>query len=1043
MDNVDVSAYPEAQILYAFSGPQGRADGFEVWARRAGAAKRLNVKVNMLDLVNGKDLADEITWQGVLKSLEEDKVHASLWSPPCSTFSVVRTLPGGPPVLRGPTGVELYGLKHLKPEHKEQARIGTLLALRAAEGIQVQRLAGRPWLLESPSPVQGCASIFALPEVIDAGGRDAISTDFVQCELGAESKKRTRLLSSHELAQGLVSECSHVKKWWRLPPSGKWILSAHPPLRGRYRAVSPTRWSSGSGQEPSDEYLTKKAAAYPSALNAFLAYDLVSRIVIAAPPDPAVEPAGPPPVTTGGSVLPSGFKRAGRWGNVLVASAGGQSASSVPMPPVEEMFDAKRRAVMATRLRPADAKAQEKLVEEQLAIGGMRKPQKSLTKLPAVVEAGRQVRAALEYAVTQYPRLARACLDAIGDKDKAKHIPQEQLEGARMLLAAAVRAEDLEPIKRGHFSTEIRAHLLESWRAFAQDPDWAVTKWLTTSGVPAGLARHPEDCGIFPRTPQDGLPTDSLHMDPGEFLPYSSVEADDDAWAQVQALVNRGWLLEFNTLKELKDFLGTEPVLSKFGLVIKERAGVVRKRLILDAKASGISEVASKKERILLPRILDVAHNVLNLQAVGPEDVELFILDFSDAFWLLPLPPEERKWFTSSLRGKYFAFLRNAQGSRNAPLGWGRLAALLGRLTQSTFSQHEALTEIYTDDPCICLRGDKPQRDKVIAMTCILWLSLGFPLAWAKGCRGPKADWIGATFAVANHTKYADRGVTVKIKDDLFAAAQELLAEVLQTNVVAKKRLRQLIGKLSNIANLLLPWRPFLRPLYGALYGEDSSAPQNCVWTKAIIEPLRWFGHFFQASGGLIERRFLLACYLDSSTHVTMVIDASPWGIAGILVVDGHAQEYFSDPLCDHDVEIFSHAIGSPDGQQVWESLAALVALRLWQEKWQLHRVRLTVRGDNVTMLTLIVNLRPRSAALALIGQELALTFCEFSFVPVVAAHLPGVANVAADSLSRESQPGRDKKVTIDYLLSARRRHVPPRLASYYASLGGAPKKTR
>ena len=67
-----------------------------------------------------------------------------------------------------------------------------------------------------------------------------------------------------------------------------------------------------------------------------------------------------------------------------------------------------------------------------------------------------------------------------------------------------------------------------------------------------------------------------------------------------QKLVSKARLLEFDALADIPEFLG--------------RAGVTKKRLILDAKASGISGVAFKFARIL-PRILDVAEHVLRLQA--------------------------------------------------------------------------------------------------------------------------------------------------------------------------------------------------------------------------------------------------------------------------------------------------------------------------------------------------------------------------------------------------------------------------------------------
>ena len=93
-------------------------------------------------------------------------------------------------------------------------------------------------------------------------------------------------------------------------------------------------------------------------------------------------------------------------------------------------------------------------------------------------------------------------------------------------------------------------------------------------------------------------------------------------------------------------------------------------------------------------------------------------------------------------------------------------------------------------------------------------------------------------------------------------------------------------------------------------------------------------------------------------------------------------------------------------------------------------------------MLTLIVNLRPKSAQLQLIGQELALEFCHFSFVPIVAKHLPGVANTVADALSRLHQPGSTKDPNLEYLKQARSIQVPAREISYYQSAAQAPKKS-
>lgn len=326
----------------------------------------------------------------------------------------------------------------------------------------------------------------------------------------------------------------------------------------------------------------------------------------------------------------------------------------------------------------------------------------------------------------------------------------------------------------------------------------------------------------------------------------------------------------------------------------------------------------------------------------------------------------------------------------------------MGRLTQSFLKKSEAGTQVYTDDPCIVAGGSQMQRDRIFALMILAWRALGFPLSWSKGCRGKLVNWIGGEFRVLSNPT----GVRVKIKQDVFQAAASFIEEVRHLNVLPRKRLPMAIGKLSHIANLLVPWRPFLTALYAALYGVAPGAPADCIWMKQIARSVEWFHAFFQSSGGLVERTFLLDSHLAKQGAIELVIDASPWGLAGILVVDGRCEEFFSDAISDLDVAQFGCAIGSPDGQQIWESLAALIAIRLWRPRWAEASIQLKVRGDSITMLTLVVNLRPSTPQLSLIGQEIALEFARCSFVPIIAEHIPGLANVSADALSRWHQPG-------------------------------------
>ena len=167
--------------------------------------------------------------------------------------------------------------------------------------------------------------------------------------------------------------------------------------------------------------------------------------------------------------------------------------------------------------------------------------------------------------------------------------------------------------------------------------------------------------------------------------------------------------------------------------------------------------------------------------------------------------------------------------------------------------------------------------------------------------------------------------------------------------------------RLGNIAILLAVWRPFLAPLCAALYlTEHTGAPMNCYWTRQIAPELDWFAAFFRATGGFIERTFWLNTTLSQQTLLT-----SFWTPNQVPI------EYFTSALCSEGVARFGFELGDPAGQQVWESLAALVAVRLWKAHWQQRRVCLTVRGDSVAMLTLVVNMRvPALASFGLFAKN-------------------------------------------------------------------------
>ena len=123
-------------------------------------------------------------------------------------------------------------------------------------------------------------------------------------------------------------------------------------------------------------------------------------------------------------------------------------------------------------------------------------------------------------------------------------------------------------------------------------------------------------------------------------------------------------------------------------------------------------------------------------------------------------------------------------------------------------------------------------------------------------------------------------------------------------------------------------------------------------------------------------------------------------------MINGVIKEVFSDPISKLDQKILGCRTGGSEGQQLWESLTVLVALRLWASYWQGRRVQLRVRGDNVSALIMLVKMKSTGDGMNLIARELALDVAESVYEPSVAEHLPGVTNDMAERHSRLDQHG-------------------------------------
>ena len=129
-------------------------------------------------------------------------------------------------------------------------------------------------------------------------------------------------------------------------------------------------------------------------------------------------------------------------------------------------------------------------------------------------------------------------------------------------VAQPGKSVDTNPIKTELYETRVRAHLLYAWLQAAGDPGLPICQWLW-EGAPAGLLKDFSVLdNLFPRVLAEDpdMEPDALETDFDAFTNYSGVEQDQDVADILNDYRKERFLRTFNTLDEVKQFLGTTPV---------------------------------------------------------------------------------------------------------------------------------------------------------------------------------------------------------------------------------------------------------------------------------------------------------------------------------------------------------------------------------------------------------------------------------------------------------------------------------------------------
>ncbi len=465
--------------------------------------------------------------------------------------------------------------------------------------------------------------------------------------------------------------------------------------------------------------------------------------------------------------------------------------------------------------------------ENQQAVGGLRNPYQAVARTPSMWKVGGLMRAAVLKAM----------------KKEVNRLPTgraEDLYGLTqgldpVLVKAAIKeltmvtgtSPEEEPKP---YRSEMIKRLLE----IGGGPEKHVPVWME-EGFPLGIEVPLETNNVFPTTAEDTKAVEASRTfqtltataDVLQAENYKSFqEAGEPAEAELERIAQLGYATWAADWEAVTASVGAGAALTKLGCIQKEKPdGTLKTRLIVDMRRSGINGKMTIRQRVVLPRVTEVATSWQQLRAMYQgQPLTLAVIDFKDAFYTCRLNPQEK---FAVVRGRKGYYILNvvAFGLACGPLLWGRTAAVMMRLASSMLP--ELRLQCFVDDPILVLSGqDELQHRMGLIMACLLWQALGSGLAWNKLQFGTSVSWIGFE---------ADTFVATLATDKL-QKLQQLLQGLLQLKgMLPLAKLRTLAGVLGWLTSIIVFARPWVSMIWGAITEAESRQPVKARQRKNLV----------------------------------------------------------------------------------------------------------------------------------------------------------------------------------------------------------------
>ena len=665
-------------------------------------------------------------------------------------------------------------------------------------------------------------------------------------------------------------------------------------------------------------------------------------------------------------------------------------------------------------------------------VGGMKNPAEVVQGRPTAMTLGIRIFAAWERFTKSHPEALETAA-TYGTKDcEMSDRTVEQWRGELRKLVGSRGKTAISLKSKWQFQSPLQADLFEAWTRKAGDPDTDLTEWIS-DGAPLGINREIPQKGIFPPNDREDEPeviADSLsQLSRGAITNYTSVgENRADAKIEVDRLLKKGIVMKV-TRRELEQNF-SQGTISKLALLIKERPDKSKKRrLIIDLRRSGGNSKAKLREKLVLPRMLDCIEMLremyrLHQSTTVEEDRalwrrELLLIDVSDAFPHLAVNAKELEHcITPGVEegdeGSSFLLFRALLfGFKTAPLLWSRVAAWVARQLQACVPLSEGRHQVYLDDSVWVLQGSLLRRNLILSFILHSMRALGLDISLSKGERGDHVTWAGVDFKFEGKSD-----LLLTLPEKFMSELQEKLTAWQSAGMASLKDLRAVTGRISWLTGALPRARWILRVFYSVLTERENEVASGIEEkrrskradnrSKEHLFPVRRLERarlamleFLKVTKARPTRK--LSLKPRSNAAVTITTDASPEGLGATLVINGQLIDVLHSKVTEADAKDLGFELGASSSQGIVEALALVVALDKWGGKLHNFNVELQVQSDSVTALSVARKLSSAGPALNCLGATLAILLEKYGVEQVKLQHIPGVANVVADYLSRPS----------------------------------------